>query len=108
MAEVMKIDLGNYEGPLFTGRPRGKAIREKLELDKLDDGVNTFVVDVPQSAFSVTSSFFLGLFGPSVIKAGTPETFFNRFEFRAPPVLRAAFADYVERALQGRSFFQHM
>lgn len=107
MAQQMTIDFRDIEGPIYSGRPRGESLRRKYELDAVDTSPQsvTVTVTVPSTTYSVTSSFFLGLFGPSVLAAGSRDAFFRRFQFSATPVLLDAFADYANRALQTKSLF---
>ncbi|MBA4058688.1 MAG: hypothetical protein C0490_28485 [Marivirga sp.] len=102
----MKIDFKDLGGPVYTGRPRGVAIRQRLGLDAVDkDNEQVVDVAVPDSTYSMTSSFFLGLFGPSVVHAGSSSAFFEKFHFTAKPALKNAFTGYVENALQAKRLF---
>lgn len=101
----MTIDFRDIEGPIYSGRPRGESLRRKYELDAVDASPQSVTVTVPAGTYSVTSSFFLGLFGPSVLAAGSRDAFFKKFQFFAPPVLLDAFADYANRALQTKTLF---
>src|SRR5437899_1189870 len=67
------IDLGAYrtEGTLvFAGRDRGKLVRSKAALEEADRDADPVEIRVPDDIFSITSSFFLGMFGPSIQKLG--------------------------------------
>lgn len=102
----VKIDFTSLGGPVYSGRPRGAAIRHKFLLDEVDrDAAAKVEVSLPENTYSMTSSFFLGLFGPSVVKAGSSEAFFRKFHFHAKPVLQNAFSGYVEIALQTKRLF---
>jgi hypothetical protein len=105
MAPNMTIDFRDIEGPIYSGRPRGESLRLKYHLDEIDHSTDTVAVTVPASTYSVTSSFFLGLFGPSVLAAGSREAFFQKFKFSAKPALMDAFTDYAGRALQTKALF---
>lgn len=105
MAPHMTIDFRDIEGPIYSGRPRGESLRRKYELDAVDSSAEKVTVEVPEGTYSVTSSFFLGLFGPSVLKAGSRDAFFDKYEFHAKPVLLDAFSDYANRVLQAKSLF---
>lgn len=79
----MKINLGEFrtEGVgLLSGNPRGQRVRRRLELDEVDQRGEQVTVEVPDDVFAVTSSFFQGLFGPS-IKALGEEGFKERYLF---------------------------
>lgn len=102
----VKIDFTELGGPVYSGRPRGAALRERFFLDDVDKDASQVVdVSVPDSTYSMTSSFFLGLFGPSVVRAGSSDAFFRKFHFAAKPVLKTAFTGYVENALQAKRLF---
>lgn len=105
MASNMTIDFRDIEGPIYSGRPRGESLRRKYELDSVDRSGDVVSVNVPATTYSVTSSFFLGLFGPSVLAAGSRDAFFSKFRFSANPVLMDAFFDYASRALQTKTLF---
>lgn len=105
MAPNMTIDFRDIEGPIYSGRPRGESLRIKYHLDAVDRSADTVMVSVPPGTYSVTSSFFLGLFGPSVLAAGSREAFFRKYKFSAKPALMDAFTDYAGRALQTKSLF---
>lgn len=102
----MKIDFVSLGGPVYSGRPRGAAIRAQYALDAVDKDTDQVVdVAIPDSTYSMTSSFFLGMFGPSVVRAGSSEAFFRKFHFDAKPVLKTAFTGYVENVLQAKRLF---
>jgi hypothetical protein len=104
--KMMNIDFAELGGPVYTGRPRGVSIRERYSLDAADGDSDLVVnVAVPDATYTMTSSFFLGLFGPSVVRAGSSEAFFKKFHFTAKPVLKNAFSGYVENALQAKRLF---
>jgi hypothetical protein len=99
------IDFSKYNGPVYTGRDRGQRLRAQLNLDAVDNGAETVDVSIPDSTYTVTSSFFLGLFGPSVVKAGSKDQFFAKYRFKLPAFLRPDVDGYVARALQTRNLF---
>ncbi|MEJ1162483.1 hypothetical protein V9K97_02220 [Variovorax sp. CCNWLW186] len=102
---AVTIDLAKYNGPVYTGRERGKQLREKLALDKFDSEEADVTIVIPEGTYTVTSSFFLGLLGPSVIRCGSKGAFFHRFHFQAPDFLKPEVEGYVARALQQRNLF---
>ena len=101
----MLIDFSNYPGPVYTGRSRGELIRAELHLDDVDSTDRLVNVKIPAATYSLTSSFFLGLFGPSVTRAGSQHAFFQKFNFDTSTALTEAFSDYVARALQEKRLF---
>ncbi|CAM3796878.1 hypothetical protein [Roseateles saccharophilus] len=105
MTTANLIDFGRIEGPVYTGRDRGASLRRDLDLDTLDSNGSPVEVRIPTSTYTISSSFFLGLFGPSVVRAGTKEAFYRRFHFDSPEFLREVMDGYVLRALQSRNLF---
>ena len=100
------IDFAGIEGPVYTGRSRGERLRTEMDLDKLDAAGATVDVRIPNETYTMSSSFFLGLFGPSVVKAGSKKAFFERYHFQSPDFLSAILDTYVSRALQTRNLFE--
>ena len=68
----MEIDFAKLGGPVYVGRANGAAVRALLKLDALDAHDDPVIVSVPEGTYSVNSSFFLGMFGPS-ISLSTPD-----------------------------------
>jgi hypothetical protein len=105
MTTANLIDFGRIEGPVYTGRDRGASLRRDLDVDSMDSTNAPVEVRIPKSTYTISSSFFLGLFGPSVVRAGTKEAFYRRFHFDSPEFLREVMDGYVLRALQSRNLF---
>lgn len=104
--KVITIDLADHGGPVYSGRPRGESLRERFALDKLDvDDKAKIVLLVPDNTYSVTSSFFLGMFGPSITKAGSIPMFKEKVEIRAPRSISERLESFMHRALQRKSLF---
>lgn len=96
------INLADYnpkDGRVFTGRAHGEQLRTRLNLDQDDqtDGLNVTVI-VPANTLSLNSSFFLGLFGPSVRTLGK-DGFYTRYTFEGPDRVRRNVETGVRRAL---------
>jgi hypothetical protein len=102
---TIEIDLTNFseEGVgILAGRGRGKAVRAKLGLDAIDrDPEKTVRVVIPPYVYSVNSSFFLGLFKPSVRLLGKEE-FLRKYRFEGPNAAKVA-AEGVRKSLLSRS-----
>lgn len=94
------IDFQSLGGPVHSGRSKGELVREKFKLDHIDNEPVRVVVQIPEATYSVTTSFFLGLFGDSVRKAGSREAFLRKFNFQAPEVFDKTFDTCISRALQ--------
>ena len=101
----VNIDLSKFNGPVYAGRARGENAREQAKLDQIDDSAAFVQVNIPDDTYTVTSSFFLGMFGPSVIKAGSRDEFVKRFHFRSPSFLKDDFEEYISYALETRKLF---
>lgn len=102
---TQKIDFSTFNSRVLVGRPRGEQAREKFALDKIDSKGEQVHVVVPTNIYSVNSSFFLGLFGPSIVLSGSRQAFFERYHFSASEELLKRFEGYVSRALQEKSIF---
>ena len=62
MVNTMVIDFGTLGGPVFTGRPRGEALRKELHVEQWDVGDSKVEVLIPEDTYSISSSFILGMF----------------------------------------------
>lgn len=97
----MRIDFQQFGGPVFTGRDRGEAARKKLKLDRVKIG-DTVTVEIPSTTYTVTSSFFLGLFGKSIRDLGL-DSFKTIFKFNMPSFLSESVEEWLYRAARDRS-----
>ena len=97
------VDLDNYRlphGRVFAGRDRGRRARNRAGLDRYDDEQRRVEVHVPDDTFSVTSSFFLAMFGPSIQDLGK-QLFRDRYTFTgwdATEVLEQGIREALDRA----------
>jgi hypothetical protein len=98
----MDINLGNFGGPVFVGRANGAAVRARLDLDTLDKRGIPVVITVPESTYSVNSSFFLGMFGPSIGYFGSRDAFLRHYPIQAPAHVRNSLEELIERTLASR------
>lgn len=105
MDKSVIIDFGTLEGPVFTGRPRGESLRVKFDVEELDRGNTKVEVRIPASTYSISSSFILGLFGKSVVHAGSKEKFYEKFHFNSTPLFQGVIDSCVTRALQNKALF---
>jgi hypothetical protein len=102
---ALTVDLSQVLGPVYSGRDRGEALREKYGLDSKEDAADVVHVVIPGTTYTVSSSFFLGLFGPSVRKCGTVDKFEKKFTFRGPEFLKPVLHSHASLALQNRNLF---
>jgi hypothetical protein len=95
-----RIDLSAYRTPgvrVFAGRERGREVRLAAELDRLDQLPDVVEIVVPEDVFSVNSSFFLAMFGPSIRTLGEAG-FRRKFTFSGKSVDRVL-NDSIREAL---------
>jgi hypothetical protein len=98
------IDLSVLNSPLLVGREVGAQCRSKFGLEVEDVIFYPVEVHIPDSTYSMSSSFFLGMFGRSIHTAGSAETFFEKYQFKANHLLRRVIEACVRRALLERQF----
>lgn len=97
---TLTYELSPSGGPVYSGRERGESLRKQLKIDNAEDSADLVKVTIPSSAYTVSSSFFLGLFGPSVQKCGSVDKFERKFQFTAPPFLLPLLRKHAALALQ--------
>lgn len=88
LARINLADYHTHGVRVISGRGRGEKVRQAAELDKLDAQLGTrpdshVTVVVPDSVVYVASSFYLGLFGPS-IRRFDADGFRRRYRFEGP------------------------
>lgn len=98
----MEINLSKFGGPVFVGRANGAAVRARLNLDALDTDGRPVEVSIPDGTYSVNSSFFLGMFGPSISHFGSREAFLSHYHFSAPEHVRTSLEELIERTLTSK------
>lgn len=64
-------------------KERGLDARVFFKLDELDQNREPVIVNFPEQAYSVTTSFFCGLFGESYLEFGSAEKFFEHYRLQA-------------------------
>lgn len=103
----MIVDLARFrtEGSkIFSGREQGHQARKKAGLDKLDGGNESVVVQIPSDVFSVNSSFFLGMFAPSIKKLGA-DGFKLKYQFEGRDISRVVDAGIRVATTTSSPFF---
>lgn len=99
MMQMIDLDQLTGEGQVqnLSGRLRGLAAREMFKIDEMDAANSPVEVHVPEYVYSLTPSFFQGLFGKSVHALGDDESLFRaRFKFVAAPIV----LQQIERGLR--------
>lgn len=79
------INLEDFRTPgakVFTGRDRGKKVREDSRIDEIEASNEEVIVIIPDNVYSIIPSFFEELFLNSVLKLGR-ENFLKKFKFRS-------------------------
>jgi hypothetical protein len=102
MSKPVIIDFSTLEGPVFTGRTRGETLREVLHVERLDAEDTQVEVKIPDTTYSISSSFILGLFGKSVVHAGSKQAFYDKYHFTSNSMFREIVDSCVTRALQDK------
>jgi hypothetical protein len=102
MPEHLIIDLAAVRATntkTFTGQPRGKDARTKLNIQALDGSDVSVEVRVPADTYSVSPSFLLGMFTASIERFGR-DGFFAKYDFSSwPPALHESVAEAVDRIM---------
>lgn len=98
-----RVDLTKLAGPVFSGRDRGIAARAEFNLDEIDRIYSSVEVVLPSTLYTLTSSFFLGLFGESVRKCGSVTSFEEKFKFSGPPFLAPILRSHAGLALRSKN-----
>jgi hypothetical protein len=84
MAEINLGDLtAGGEVRNLTAHERGVAARVHYGLEQLDAGLEPVTVVVPREIFTLTPSFFQGMFAESVHHFGAREKFLAHYQFDA-------------------------
>lgn len=79
------INLEDFRAPgakVFTGRDRGKSVRQNSRLDELESENEEVVIVIPDNIYSIIPSFFEELFLNAVIKLGR-DGFLKKFKFKS-------------------------
>jgi len=84
---------------VFSGRDNGEEARKKFNLDYADDNVKDVIVIVAHDTYSFNTSFFLGMFGPSVKKLGI-FGFKEKYQFVCEDLIQKSINNDIERAFK--------
>ena len=84
---------------VISGRNLGKEQRKRLKLDELVAKNDTIEVIIPDNIYSMSSSFFLGMFGDIVRNCKTKEKFLEKFIFICSESLKNNINDGINDAL---------
>ena len=95
-----KISSGSI---ILSGREKGEHLREKLKLDELERDNDEIVIIVPDSIVSFNSSYFLGLFTPSIKKYKSREKFLEKYKFECDEYIDKDIEDGIAEALKKKN-----
>ncbi|MCD8290171.1 MAG: STAS-like domain-containing protein [Prevotella sp.] len=86
--KIYIIDLNKYRAQrstgiskVFTGRDRGKTVREKSEIDKMADKYEKVIIQIPADISSINPSFLEEL-NKNVVRKYGKEKFMKKIEFK--------------------------
>lgn len=102
---IVHVTLDDFQGKILSGRERGTEARTLKKIDDLDNQPNKIEVHFPEGLWSVSSSFFLGMFGPSIIKFGSKSAFKSKYSFVTKQSILGLIDGYIDFALQNRNIF---
>lgn len=79
--DYVTIDFSEFDHVLLTGRDKGIYYRDKYNLKDIDLNKRYNII-IPKSVFTITATFFKGMFKDSVLKCGNKDKFFEVFIFK--------------------------
>lgn len=94
----MKIELSS-DILVYTGRSRGRDDRKRFKLRELDATDANVEIVVPDTVYTMTSSYFLELLGESIRFLGR-EGFLRKYRIVAPDHVARKIDDWMARALR--------
>lgn len=106
MVNPIMVDFSDFDGRVLSGRARGVSARALKHVDDLDASDSHIRVQIDVKFWSVTSSFFLGMFGPSIIKFGSKAGFLDKYSFVAKDSILKLIDGYIDFALQQRNILE--
>lgn len=78
--EDYRVKIGKKISKVFTGRDRGKEVRENSKIDKLEETCDEIYVVIPDNVYSINPSFLEEFLVNVVTKLGKEE-FLKKFHF---------------------------
>lgn len=83
----------------LSGKQRGIDARRAFNLDLMDNINDKVIIEIPSYIYSISTSFFLGLFSDSFCKFRDAHNFLNHYEFKATPEIMNQVMHSVGRCL---------
>lgn len=78
--EDFRVRDGQRVSKVFTGRDRGKCVRENSKIDEIETKYTTINIVIPDNVYSINPSFFEEFLVNVVMKLGK-EGFLRKFNF---------------------------
>jgi hypothetical protein len=103
MDQVIELSKVAGDGSVhnLTGKDRGRAARDALELDWFEKQEGRIIIQVPSFLYAITDSFLLGLFSESIQRLGL-EGFSAKYCFEADATILAQIEKGLRRAAAPR------
>ena len=100
-----KIYIENYDKSkmknliVLSGRELGDNLRKNFKLNELDNNDKQYEIVFPENIISISTSFFLAMFGESVRKYGSKEKFEDKYIFNVNNNMKSNINDGINDAL---------
>ncbi len=101
---MAKIDFHDIAGRIYAGRPNGIKARDFFNVENLDIDDERVDVIFPDNARSISSSFFLGMFGESIRKAGSKSEFQKHYHFKTNQHIQKQIDKVLDRAMVAMNY----
>ena len=95
------IDLNDFRQKgigVISGHSKGEWARAQANLDKEDSNDQSVLIKVPDDVLIVNSSFFLGMFAPSISTLGV-DSFNNKYDINCSERILKHWKEAVSRVL---------
>lgn len=96
------INMSNFRPKMslvFSGRPEGLKVRTEINLEVAESQLTKIIVDIPSDTIAFNPSFFLGMFGKSIIKMGK-DAFILFYEFKCSDHIKKNISENIDYALK--------
>lgn len=103
MGDHVTIDLKKLQGKFLSGRERGRDLRIAENIDNYDLTNKSVEVIFPDNVETISSSFFLGMFGRSILKYAEKDKFKSVYTFKGQAKALRNFDTYIDFALQNKN-----
>jgi hypothetical protein len=97
------IDFSKLGGPVYAGCANGALARQRLKIDALDAEQDPVRVLIPEHTYTVNSSYFLALFGPSLKRFDSRAAFLRHYRFEGPRHVLELLTLFIDRGLTDRT-----